>query len=84
MIWLCQAMLDAMAPTCKVERLAAQHGGGPCAVLRQIGELDAIVRESHRDPVREAATSSSRKAIAVTVSASRPLIPGAMAGNHDR
>ena len=49
MFWLGQAMLDAMAPTGPVERVAAELCGGPVSVLRHIGELDAVVGQNDLD-----------------------------------
>ena len=45
MVGLGQAMLDAQLVACSVERMAAPHGRRAGSVLRQIGELDAVVRQ---------------------------------------
>ena len=51
MVGLCQAMFDTMKLTSPVEGMAAQHGGGALAVLRQVGELDAVIGEHGMDRI---------------------------------
>ena len=46
-----QAMLDAVAPTGPIERMAAPLGSGPIPVLRHIGELNAVVGQDGMDLV---------------------------------
>jgi hypothetical protein len=50
-VWLGQAMLDALLVAGPVEGMAAPHGRRAGAVLRQVGELDAVVREHGMDLV---------------------------------
>ena len=44
MIGLCQAVLDAIALACAVERMPTPSGSRTRAVLRQVGELDCHCR----------------------------------------
>lgn len=41
-----EAMLDAMSKADPVEGMASPAGGRPVAVLGQVGELDAVVRQN--------------------------------------
>ena len=52
-----------------VKRMAAKAGGGSLAILRQIGELDAVVREHGMDPIGTAAISVWRNLGAACISA---------------
>jgi hypothetical protein len=51
MVWLGQAVLDAVALAGSIEGMAAPSCGRSRAVLRQIGELDAVIGENHVDRV---------------------------------
>ena len=51
MIGLGEAVVDAVQKTDPVKRMAAKVGRGSLAILRQIGELDAVVGEHGMDPI---------------------------------
>jgi hypothetical protein len=51
MIGFREAVVDAVQKTEPVKRMAAKAGRGSLAILRQIGELDAIVREHGMDSI---------------------------------
>ena len=51
MVRLGQPMLDAMALAGPIEGMATQHRSWPFAVLREVGELDAVVGEHRVDEV---------------------------------
>ncbi len=53
MIGLGETVVDAVQKTDPVKRMAAKAGRGSLAILRQIGELDAVVREHGMDPIRD-------------------------------
>ncbi len=53
MIGLGEAVVDPVQKTDSVKRMAAKVGRGSLAILRQIGELDAVVREHGMDPIRD-------------------------------
>ncbi len=53
MIGLGEAVVDAVQKTDPVKSMAAKAGRGSLAILRQIGELDAVVREHGMDPIRD-------------------------------
>ena len=48
-----EPVVDAMPKTDPVKRMAAKAGRWPLAILRQIGELDAVVGEHGMDPIRD-------------------------------
>src|SRR5271170_202482 len=52
MIGLGQSMVDAMQKTDPVKRVTAEASGRPFAVLRPVGELDAVVGEHRVDAIR--------------------------------
>jgi hypothetical protein len=45
MVWLGQPVFNSMAFTDAIERAPPEHGRRPLSVLRQIGELDAVIGE---------------------------------------
>ena len=51
MIGLCQAMLDAVALTRAIERMASEPRRWTVAVLRQVCELDAVVGQHDTDVI---------------------------------
>jgi len=53
MIGLGEAVVDAVEKTDPVKRMAVKAGRGSIAILRQIGELDAVVREHGMDAIRD-------------------------------
>src|SRR5215207_3897943 len=53
MVGFGEPVLDAVLPADAIEHMAAQAGGGPGAVLRQVGEGGAVVGEHDADLVRE-------------------------------
>src|SRR5277367_2426934 len=52
MIGFGQAMVDAVQKTNPVKRVTTEASCRPSAVLRQVGELDAVVGENGVDPIR--------------------------------
>ena len=51
MVWICQAVIDAMAAADVVEGVSAKQCRWTSAIPRQVGELDAVVGEYSVDPV---------------------------------
>jgi hypothetical protein len=68
-VGLGEPVLDSMAKTGAIEGVTAEHGRRPFTVLRQLGELDAVIGERVWIRYGTALTSASRKADAVCVSA---------------
>ena len=52
MLWFCQTMFDIKLSAGAIERMATEHGCRARPVLRQIGELDAVVGQHRMDLVR--------------------------------
>src|ERR1700757_1517850 len=64
-----QPVVDAMPKTDPVKRMAAKAGRWPLAILRQIGELDAVVGEHGVDAIRNSRDQSfeeSRRSLHVS------------------